>query len=81
MSKSKTPALGNVRRFDPEIDRLLYVSRIIGALINRSHTLLEPHEFPQSIAAIAALAETFTREFEASLLQAYDRTATKQTLS
>jgi hypothetical protein len=80
MTKPETPISAGIRYIDPEIDRLLYVGRIIGNLVNRAHTLLEPHEFPKSLAVIAALSETFNRELEASLLQTYDGT-TEQTLS
>ncbi len=81
MRKQKAPPLADIRSFDPEIERLLYIGRIIGALINRAHSLLEPHEFPQSLAAIAALSQAFNREMEASLLRAYDGGPAPQPLS
>jgi hypothetical protein len=81
MTKTEVPTSVGVTSLDPEIERLLYVGRMIGTLVNRAHTLLEPHEFSQSLNAIAALKETFDRELEIGLLQVYDRMSVGQTLS
>jgi hypothetical protein len=73
MIKAGAPKSSEACRFDPEIDRLLYVNRIIGILVKQAHTLLEPREFPKSLAAINAFSEAFNSELETNLLQAYDR--------
>jgi len=79
MIKVKIPKSAEASRFGPEIDRLLYVNRTIGVLVKRVHTLLEPHEFPESLAAINAFSEAFNSELETNLLQAYDRAPVRQT--